>query len=271
MLKLTSNRIERIEGLVCASLTLTHLDLAHNRLASLENLQQLSRLERLNVGHNRIGELKADWFSNLKALSSLDLQHNCLTRKRDLFFLDCLAPTLEHLSLHGNPITNYKDTSLKALPGLLSLDNLTLHQTAATSSELPTTTVGGGDISASLTKYLRGSVACNSAEDSLKLTAGSRRFLMSDRREPAAAGGSPALGDSVDPGVVKKLMKEIHSLKCENTQMQEQLMRSSSTRRPQTSEAKATSRPSVAPELKRPTDEMELTRRDRELAGFLEE
>ena len=94
---------------------------------------------------------------------------------------------------------------------------------------------------------------------------------MSDRREPAAAGGSPALGDSVDPGVVKKLMKEIHSLKCENTQMQEQLMRSSSTRRPQTSEAKATSRPSVAPELKRPTDEMELTRRDRELAGFLEE
>ena len=38
VLKLTSNRIERIEGLVCASLTLTHLDLAHNRLASLENL-----------------------------------------------------------------------------------------------------------------------------------------------------------------------------------------------------------------------------------------
>ena len=94
VLRLSNNRIEWIENLVCVSLTLTHLDLSHNRISLIDNLAQISRLEKLNLSHNRISELKAGSISNLKSLCVLDVSHNCVTRKRDLYNLEPLAPTL---------------------------------------------------------------------------------------------------------------------------------------------------------------------------------
>ncbi len=115
-----------------------------------------------------------------------------------------LGPTLELLNLFGNPLSDYKEVAQKALPALNVLDNRN---------------ISGSDhhsqVEASLTKYLRGSTTCNSlVEDSAR----QRKYLLAER-----GSGSPGKLEEMDPAVVKKLMQEIHSLKCENSMMQEQL------------------------------------------------
>lgn len=56
------------------------LDLAWNRLQSLENVTHFHRLQYLKVSHNRLSQIDGRVFAALKDLRQLDLSHNQLKR-----------------------------------------------------------------------------------------------------------------------------------------------------------------------------------------------
>ncbi|XP_078497565.1 leucine-rich repeat-containing protein 46 [Lissotriton helveticus] len=111
--KLTA--IENLEGLEATN----SLYLQQNRIKNIENLDNLLNLRFLTLAQNQIQKLKN--LRSLQRLQFLDVSDNQI----DNLDTGELPPSLIILHLTGNPCTNntsYRETVLKALPGLRELD-----------------------------------------------------------------------------------------------------------------------------------------------------
>ncbi|MHA1683487.1 MAG: leucine-rich repeat domain-containing protein [Promethearchaeota archaeon] len=91
--------------------TMIELDLSHNDIIEIENLDSFTSLETLKLDNNAIVDVRN--LEPLKSLKSLNLGHNHISKIKNL---DCL-PLLDSLNLFGNNISK--------IEGLDSLVNLT--------------------------------------------------------------------------------------------------------------------------------------------------
>ncbi|XP_036133528.1 leucine-rich repeat-containing G-protein coupled receptor 6 [Molossus molossus] len=122
-LTLTRAGFRRLPPGMCQQLPrLRVLELSHNRIEELPSLHRCQKLEEIGLQHNRIREVRADTFSQLRALRVLDLSWNSIrfihpeafATLRSLVKLDLTANQLTtlplaglgdlvHLKLKGNP------------------------------------------------------------------------------------------------------------------------------------------------------------------------
>lgn len=119
------NRISLIDESVKLMPQVEILDLSHNRLEMIDNLQFLSHLRRANLSHNLIERLASlhtklgnvtalnlsdnkldslEGLAKLYSLEILDVSHNDISQILEVKFLSSL-PCLESLDLHGNAVT----------------------------------------------------------------------------------------------------------------------------------------------------------------------
>lgn len=103
------------------------LNLAENRLTSLDGLQGLIRLKTLDVRTNLITDIhECAAIKSLPSLTSFDARNNQIANAEDVipFFRD--MPKLELLYLEKNPfvrkITNYRKHMIVAVPSLVYFD-----------------------------------------------------------------------------------------------------------------------------------------------------
>lgn len=107
--------IDNLEGFEATK----SLYLQQNRIKNIENLDHLLNLRFLTLAQNQIQKLKN--LRSLQRLQFLDVSDNQI----DNLETGELPPSLIILHLTGNPCTNntsYRETVLKALPGLRKLD-----------------------------------------------------------------------------------------------------------------------------------------------------
>lgn len=76
---------------------LVELRMANNKIPEIENLENLAKLQVLDLHGNQIGRIKN---LNLPKLQTMDLHNNYITRLENLDKL----PELQYLHLHGNEI-----------------------------------------------------------------------------------------------------------------------------------------------------------------------
>ncbi|CAN8025499.1 unnamed protein product, partial [Ixodes persulcatus] len=129
------NAIERIDPVVRLLPCVKTLDLSHNGIAELENLESLPCLSDLDLSHNRIEQLgdlhtklgnirclhlagnrveSLAGLSRLYSLVELDLSHNRVSLVSELGHLGSL-PCMEALDLSHNPVTQVADYRPHAL------------------------------------------------------------------------------------------------------------------------------------------------------------
>ncbi|XP_067935519.1 carboxypeptidase N subunit 2-like [Watersipora subatra] len=121
-LTLSQNRIKNVRGL-CQSIT--HLDLASNRLYQLWNdfnqeaISDLENLKELNIGNNQISTLSSNFTAKMKNLKYFYVAHNNLT-SIDLqsFHLNIMIETLD---LRANFIQSFSPTVVERLENLKKL------------------------------------------------------------------------------------------------------------------------------------------------------
>lgn len=97
-LDLSHNLIRRIENLEGMK-RLRVLNLSHNRIVLIEGIFSLRRMEELNLSHNFISELPKD-FRTMTGLKALQLHNNKLAQLESLDSISCLR--LVRLSLENN-------------------------------------------------------------------------------------------------------------------------------------------------------------------------
>ncbi|XP_030645123.1 leucine-rich repeat-containing G-protein coupled receptor 5 isoform X4 [Chanos chanos] len=132
-LTITGARITSLPSNVCEQLpNLQVLDLSYNRIQALPSLQGCEKIQKIDLHHNEIQELRADTFQGLTSLRSLDLAWNklCAVDPQSFFGLPALTKldlTSNQLSslpvtgLHG--LTHLKLSGNEALQELLTLDS----------------------------------------------------------------------------------------------------------------------------------------------------
>ncbi|MBN2153200.1 MAG: hypothetical protein JW839_17230 [Candidatus Lokiarchaeota archaeon] len=103
--KLTSlivpmNNIASLDGIEHL-VNLRHLSIPDNILTSLEGVEHLKMLEKLSAMHNRIDLIRANTFSGLKHLQTIDISGNNITS----FPVLEGVPALCNLMLDGNKLT----------------------------------------------------------------------------------------------------------------------------------------------------------------------
>ena len=97
-------KLRSVEGLQAVKGTaLKELDLSHNKLIALDNLEQFSTLKTLRASHNLIAEVTIEKLPRLKLL---DLSHNKLSGIPDLSGLKALV----HLDLSSNEVGTRPDS-----------------------------------------------------------------------------------------------------------------------------------------------------------------
>lgn len=156
------NAIERIDPVVRLLPCVKTLDLSHNGIAELENLESLPCLSDLDLSHNRIEQLGAlhtklgnirclhlagnrveslAGLSRLYSLVELDLSHNRVSLVSELGHLGSL-PCLEALDLSHNPVTQVADYRPHALLAFgPRVTEVVLDHQKATQKELDTLAV----------------------------------------------------------------------------------------------------------------------------------
>ncbi|XP_025106237.1 nischarin-like isoform X3 [Pomacea canaliculata] len=111
-LDLSHNQLENVQNLQWLS-NLTQLDLSHNRLRRLDSLHtKLGNVTSLSLAGNMIETLQG--FSKLFSLQVLDVSNNRITALEDVKPV-CQLPCLEKLFLSGNQITLTVDYRTKVL------------------------------------------------------------------------------------------------------------------------------------------------------------
>ncbi|XP_022251118.1 leucine-rich repeat and guanylate kinase domain-containing protein-like isoform X2 [Limulus polyphemus] len=123
-LDLSSNCLTKVSFLKC--LPLVRLNLSHNKIRFIENLENLKFLQELNLNCNQISSLES--INSCYALSSLQLEDNQLLDLLQLHHLGGLK-LLFKLSLKSNKIcerVGYFDWVLTTLPQLRWLDGTRL-------------------------------------------------------------------------------------------------------------------------------------------------
>lgn len=122
VLNLSHNDICTIENLERLSASLTRLDLSHNGIAHISGLDTLRRLTHLSLGSNRLRLVTG--LEHLRTLETLGLEHNLLEAHDDVRTLAWM-PALRTLTLAGNPLASvagHRAETSRLLPCLLTLD-----------------------------------------------------------------------------------------------------------------------------------------------------
>ncbi|KAL7747167.1 hypothetical protein RI367_007527 [Sorochytrium milnesiophthora] len=166
-LSLVNNGITKIENL--DNIPLRFLDLRHNRIRVLENLDTLTQLEELYLGFNDIGSL-AGLSPNCVSLQRLDLESNYIVSTKDITVLTPLR-WLHHLNLRGNPLTMGENTHrlllLYELPRLTILNELPVSPeekvAAVNLYEPPEEVIAVSNHVRAMHKFIREYVTINSA------------------------------------------------------------------------------------------------------------
>ena len=126
MLYLQQNIIEKIENLFDFS-KLVCLNLAHNKLTSIEGLDGCVSLKNLDISHNNIPAItNCQQLKELPALTSLDMRSNLMEDHEEFIPFFKEMPDLIALYLKGNPavrkISNYRKNFTINIPALGYLD-----------------------------------------------------------------------------------------------------------------------------------------------------
>jgi len=103
-LQLDNNKIKVIEGLSCVAGTLEWLDLSFNSIEDMNGLGDLPRLTDLTLFHNSIQ--KVTGLSGCASLQCLSLGENKIDDLTSSVMYLRKIPTLEVLTLEGNPLCN---------------------------------------------------------------------------------------------------------------------------------------------------------------------
>jgi len=118
-LSLMNNRIARIANL--DNLPLKSLNLSHNNIKKIENLETLKYLEVINLSRNSIRSMKG--LQNHNLLQEIDLEENQIIDIAEVRYIRELT-LLRNLNLLGNPIQGMPDYRLSLLFRIQSLTEL---------------------------------------------------------------------------------------------------------------------------------------------------
>ncbi|XP_071805690.1 nischarin-like isoform X3 [Asterias amurensis] len=111
-LDLSHNNITEINNLQYLSY-MTHLDLSHNNISSLEGVHaRLGNITSLSLAGNELTSLKG--LGKLYSLVQLDVSKNCIEHVLEVNYISNL-PCIESLNLKDNPITSIMDYRTKVL------------------------------------------------------------------------------------------------------------------------------------------------------------
>lgn len=130
-LNVAYNRLEGIEGIGSWGGGLLELNLSYNLLTSLQPLEQITQLQVLLAGGNRISSLIG--LAGLGRLELCDARFNYVEKTSELRLLS-MNTSLRTLSLGGNPVAkqpSYRPSLASILPGLLILDGQKMPRSSA--------------------------------------------------------------------------------------------------------------------------------------------
>lgn len=130
-LNVAYNRLESIEGIGSWGGGLLELNLSYNLLTSLQPLEQITQLQVLLAGGNRISSLIG--LAGLGRLELCDARFNYVEKTSELRLLS-MNTSLRTLSLGGNPVAkqpSYRPSLASILPGLLILDGQKMPRSSA--------------------------------------------------------------------------------------------------------------------------------------------
>ncbi|KAI5617333.1 leucine-rich repeat-containing G-protein coupled receptor 6 [Silurus asotus] len=126
-LAITGARITSLPSEVCEQLPdLQMLDLSYNRIQSLPSLQGCKKIQKIDLHHNQIHELRADTFRGLPLLKSIGLAWNKLCTVDPLSFSE--LPALTKLDLTSNHLSSLPVVEMNALTHLKLAGNANLQE-----------------------------------------------------------------------------------------------------------------------------------------------
>ncbi|XP_072528861.1 leucine-rich repeat-containing G-protein coupled receptor 5-like isoform X2 [Salminus brasiliensis] len=126
-LAITGAKITSLPSTLCEQLpNLQMLDLSYNEIQTLPSLQGCTKIQKIDLHHNLIHELRADTFRGLPSLKSLDLAWNKLC-SLDPFSFSGL-PALTKLDLTSNQLSSVPVGDLHALTHLKLSGNVDLQE-----------------------------------------------------------------------------------------------------------------------------------------------
>lgn len=137
ILKLANNSIRFIDQDISQCLSLTEIDLKHNKLEKIDGIGELFNLKKLNISHNNIKNIA---LNSLMSIEELNLSNNSINNLEDIDW--SVMSHLTSLDLSNNNIDNLDDIDWTQLNNLTNLkldgNNLTHFPVAIT--QLPNLT-----------------------------------------------------------------------------------------------------------------------------------
>ncbi|XP_068995537.1 leucine-rich repeat-containing G-protein coupled receptor 5-like isoform X1 [Embiotoca jacksoni] len=121
-LTITGARITSLPGSVCEQLpNLQLLDLSYNQIQTLPGLSGCESIQKIDLHHNELEELKENTFAGLMSLRSVDLSWNRLSSVKPNSFSS--LPALTKLDLSSNRLSSLPLIGLQSLTHLRLVGN----------------------------------------------------------------------------------------------------------------------------------------------------
>ncbi|XP_073476142.1 leucine-rich repeat-containing G-protein coupled receptor 5 [Aquarana catesbeiana] len=126
-LTLTGAQLVSLPNVICDQLpNLQVLDLSYNRIKDLPSFSGCQRLQKIDLRHNEINEIRSITFQQLIVLRSLDLAWNKITYIHPTSFSS--LPSLIKLDLSSNQLMSFPVTGLHGLTHLKLTGNSALQE-----------------------------------------------------------------------------------------------------------------------------------------------